>query len=79
MKQVRFEISDEQDDRLNEMVASYGCKDKRDLVNTAITLLEWSIKQVRKGRAIACVDEERGKYKTLTMPIFDRCKKDSIS
>jgi hypothetical protein len=42
----------------------------KQLFNTAISVLHWCLREVRKGRVIASLDEKTMKYKELVIPPF---------
>jgi hypothetical protein len=69
---VEAEIPDEQHRRLEALMEEAGIKTMKDLLNNALTLLEWSLKETRSGRIIASVDESNRQYKQLGMPILER-------
>ncbi len=43
---------------------------KKDLINNALTLLEWAINERKTGRVIASINEKTMLYKELVMPIL---------
>ena len=43
----------------------------KELINNAITLLFWSVKEVKTGRVIASVNESDGRYKEVLIPAID--------
>ncbi len=51
-----------------------GVKTKKDLINNALTLLEWAVNERLSGRIIAALDEEEMRYKELVMPVFPAIK-----
>lgn len=70
MARIQFELTDEQLAELEKLMAESGTKTRKDLLNNALTLLEWAINEKKGGRIIASVNEKENKYKELVMPIL---------
>ena len=70
MTRVQFELSDERAKDLEELMRRSGIRTKKDLLNNALTLLEWAIEEKKAGRSIASIDEKEKKYKELVMPVL---------
>lgn len=43
---------------------------RKDVFNSAIALLQWTVRERLQGRAIASIDEATQKYREIDMPIF---------
>jgi predicted DNA-binding protein len=71
MSKVRFqfEMPKENSDRLEELAKQVGVT-KKEIINNALTLLDWAIEEVKAGRIIASVDEEEKRYKELLFPLL---------
>ncbi|MFZ5453219.1 MAG: hypothetical protein ACOZF2_15275 [Thermodesulfobacteriota bacterium] len=67
---VQFEINEGKFKELEELMKKVGIKTKKDLLNNALTLLEWAVNERKAGRIIASIDEEEQKYKEVIMPIL---------
>jgi hypothetical protein len=67
---IQFEISNNRLKELEALMDAAGVNTKKELLNNALTLLEWAIEEERKGRIIASLDEQTKKYRELVMPIF---------
>ena len=80
----QFEMPKENADRL-EWLAEEGSVTKKEIVSNALTLFEWAIEEVQRGRIIASVDEEHERYKEIVLPLlklFDavgRARLDQVS
>lgn len=70
MARIQFELTDEQLVELEKLMTESGTKTKKDLLNNALTLLEWALNEKKNGRIIASVNEKENKYKELVMPIL---------
>jgi hypothetical protein len=68
MTRINFEVSDEQNKAIKDLLAQTGLKTRVQLFNTAFTLLEWTVQERENGRAIVAMDERTGTYKELVMP-----------
>lgn len=47
-----------------------GIENHADLFNNALTLFEWSSKEVHSGRIIASLDESNMEYEQLSVPFL---------
>jgi len=45
---------------------------KKDLINNAITLLKWAVRQRQQGRVLCSYSESGGILRELEMPILQR-------
>ena len=70
MKRIQFELSEEYLDELEEMMRLTGIRTKKELVNNALSFLQWAINEKREGKVIASVDEKEDKYKEIIMPFI---------
>lgn len=67
----QFEIDQEHMNELESLMKLGGLKTKKELLNNALTLLKWVVKQTGRGSTIAAIDERDGTYKELSMPFLD--------
>lgn len=56
---------------IDALIAKCGMQTREELVNSAITLFAWAIRQRERGRAIASVDEAQGVYQEVQMPALE--------
>jgi len=70
MKRIQFELSENKLLELEALMEETGVKTKKDILNNALSFLDWAIKERKNGRIIASVDEENQKYKEIIMPIL---------
>jgi len=70
MKRIQFELSENKLLELEALMEETGVKTKKDILNNALSFLDWAIKGRKNGRIIASVDEENQKYKEIIMPIL---------
>jgi predicted flap endonuclease-1-like 5' DNA nuclease len=74
MQRVQFLLTDEMAANLDRLVEVTGLKTRTQLLNMALTLFEWAVREREAGNIIASVDEENDKYKEVTMPGFPAIK-----
>lgn len=72
---IQLELPESKVRELKTLMDSAGISSYKELFNNSLTLLEWAVGQVRAGRAIASVDEEKEKYRVLLMPILEQVAK----
>jgi hypothetical protein len=65
---IQFEMPEDKAKELDALMNEIGVQTKKDLFNNALTLLKWAIKETKRRRSIASVDEKNGKYRELQMP-----------
>lgn len=56
---------------LDEIAEQGGLTTRKDLINNALTLLNWAVREVKRGRTIASVDERTQRFTELQMPMLD--------
>jgi hypothetical protein len=67
---IQIDVSPEKLAELEELMQVCGVKTKKELINNALVLLQWAVRQVRSGRTVASVDEKEKRYRDLEMPIL---------
>lgn len=75
MVRVQIEITEEKSRELELLMKESGIKTKKDLINNALTLFEWAVKEIKEGRKIVSLDEKNKKYKEVFMPCLSNIKK----
>jgi len=65
----QFEMPKDNSDRLDELAGEIGVT-KKEIINNALTLLEWAIVESKQGRILASVDEKEDKYKEVILPLL---------
>ena len=66
----QMDLVPQQADLLDNLMKVGGISTKKELVNNALTLLEWAIEESQKGNGIASIDEGRKIVEKLRMPIL---------
>jgi len=67
---LQFEMTGERVKELDDLINRLGLKTRANLLNEALTLYEWAIRELESGRIIASLDEEKDQYKEIEMPGF---------
>jgi hypothetical protein len=74
---IQIELPEARVQELKDLMNTIGVETYKDLFNNALTLLEWTVSEVKSGRSIAAVDEAANKYRELAMPIFEHAAKEA--
>jgi hypothetical protein len=75
-KKIVFEVSDELNSRLEKLMKEGQVATKKDLMNNALTMLEWAVKQRKEGLLIGKLDAKSDKFGELEMPILSNVSRD---
>ncbi len=68
MVRIQLELPEGRVAELDELAARLHLRTRKDLLNTAITLLEWAASEKTAGHKIASVDMESQVLRELVMP-----------
>lgn len=71
---LQIEITSGRLEELESLMQQTGTATKKELLNNALTLLEWAIEEKKAGHTIASINEKNETYKELVMPILRRLK-----
>jgi len=72
---IQLELPEEDVKELRALMVEAAIDTYKDLFSNALTLLYWAVREVKRGRIIASLDEKEGKYKELTTPVLERLAK----
>ena len=72
---IQLELPEEDVRELRALMVEAAIDTYKDLFSNALTLLYWAVREVKKGRVIASLDEREGKYKELATPVSERLAK----
>jgi hypothetical protein len=67
---LNLEISSGQMSSLKALQQRTGANSMKDLVNHALTLLEWAVEETAKGNEVAAVNEDQSAYRMLVTPLL---------
>lgn len=65
---LQIDLSPEQIGLMDRMQDACGIATRKELFNNALSLFDWAITEVQKGRVIASLDESTERYVALHMP-----------
>jgi len=74
-QRLNFDFAPERVEELRQLQAEAGGLSMKELVNNALTLLEWSIAETKRGNEIAAVNEADQTFRVLVMPVLQRVKR----
>jgi len=75
---IQLELPEQNVNELKALMAEAHINTYKELFSNALTLLRWTVQEVKNDRIIASVNEQEMKYKELAMPflqIVERTKK----
>lgn len=67
IKKIHFELSAEKDKELHDLMNRLGITSKKDLINNALTFLQWALNEKCAGRIIASIDKENKRFKPVRL------------
>lgn len=68
MRRLELAFDDEGTELIEELKLLTGLKTNKDLFNNAITLFDWAVAQVIRGRTLVSLDEQKADPQYLVMP-----------
>jgi hypothetical protein len=68
MVRIQLELPEDRVAELDELAARLHLRTRKDLLNTALTLLEWAANEKSAGHKIASVDPDNNVLRELVMP-----------
>jgi len=74
MPRLQIDVSEQQLEDIERLMAKCGASTKRELFNNAFVLLDWAVRERERGNVIASSDEAREKYRELQMPILSNVR-----
>lgn len=70
MKRIQFLMDDDLVRELDHLVEKNGLKTRTQLLNVALTLYDWAVRERESGNIIASVNERTERYKEIELPGF---------
>jgi hypothetical protein len=68
---LQIELSKDKLRQLEELMEDTNIATKKDLVNNALTLLTWAVRETKSGRKIVSLDEDTKQYKEILLPALE--------
>jgi hypothetical protein len=72
---VNFEMSEAQVSSLRQLQERTGASSLKDLINQALSVLEWAANEAAHGNEIAAVSEDGNSYRVLVTPLLQHVAK----
>lgn len=72
---LNFEFQEERINDLKALQSDTGSESMKELINNALTMLEWAVKEVKAGNEIAAVNEDDKIYRVFITPLLERVAK----
>lgn len=76
LARIQVELPEDQLKELERLQGDLGLRTKKELLNAALGLLEWYVRQRRQGRVIVSVNHDEKTYRELCFPPLDRIRPD---
>ncbi len=67
---LNLELTNEHMASLKLLQQKTGAATMKDLVNNALSILEWAVDETTRGNEIAAVNEEKENYRVLVTPLL---------
>jgi hypothetical protein len=77
MRRLQIDITETQEKDLDQLLnelKEFGIGTKKDLFNNALALFEWAVRERKRTRIIASVDESADRYHEVHLPVLDRIR-----
>ena len=72
---MNFEMPEERVSELKALQTETGSESMKELFNNALTMLEWAIREVKRGNEIAAVNEGESVQRVFVTPLLERVAK----
>ncbi len=69
---MSYKVPDDKLDRIGEMLKYTDNKSTQELLENAMTLIEWAVDQVKAGREVVAINGNSGQYITLKLPLLKK-------
>jgi hypothetical protein len=76
MAEVRMSVvvTEEVFNELKTLMDECGIDTQKDLFNSSITLFRWAVREIKRGRGIASIDEAARQVTEFSMPPFEHLR-----
>lgn len=71
---LHFDVPEKTMKELDALMEEVGIQTKEELLDNALSMLEWVIEQKRSRRVVLAVDNQSENSRELYMPFFDNIK-----
>ena len=69
MEKIIFDFAKDKEKELNQLLLDSGLDNKKDLLNNALTLLNYALKERKNGRVFGSLSKNN-EFKEVVLPIF---------
>jgi hypothetical protein len=72
---VRFQIEmpREKLEEIEQLMNECCIETRKEFFNNALTLLKWAVREKKLGHSIGSIDEARGRFRELQIPMLSHC------
>ena len=67
---IQIEMPEKRVKELEALMKEASITTKKELVNNALTLFEWAIRQRKSGRVIGSLDTQESSFREVLLPVF---------
>ena len=67
---IQLELSKDRANELESLMIEKQIKTKKELIENALALLEWAIREAKEGKIIVSVEKDGKNIKEVVMPIL---------
>lgn len=79
MPRFTFEIPQLQLDDLDELAELTGMPTKREYLNSALTLMDWAVRQIANGHEIAAIASDGTVARQIDMPALSAVRRNAVA
>lgn len=76
---ISLEVDEKMAEKIDNLKDTCGLSNKKALMNNALTLLEWAVREKKEGKDIASVKSDNGIVSKLVMPALEHPKENMPS
>jgi hypothetical protein len=73
---LNIDVTESRKRSLEELQARTGASSMKELINNALSLLQWAVDEVANGHEIAAVNEDEPAYRVLVTPLLQHVAKE---
>jgi hypothetical protein len=67
---LNLEVNAEQMGSVKTLIRRTGARDMKDLINNAISILEWAVEETGQGNEIVAINRDTSNYRVLVTPLL---------
>ena len=72
--QMTYDIPDDKLQSIGEMLPYTEDMSTKEIMASAMALLEWAVEQSKAGRDVVAINGNSGSYTTVKLPILEKAK-----